>query len=62
MTMKEIGAKAKSLAVSIKGMKKTEAIRAIQQAEGFEPCYGSGISESCGQMYCMFREDCQDAS
>jgi hypothetical protein len=62
MTMKEIGAKAKSVGVSIKGMKKTEAIRAIQQAEGFEPCFGSGMSERCGQMHCMFREDCQGAS
>jgi len=39
-------------------MKKAELIRAIQQAEGNEPCFDSGTAAACGQEACLWREDC----
>lgn len=36
---------------------KGELIRAIQQAEGNLPCFGSN-GANCGQLQCLWREDC----
>jgi hypothetical protein len=38
--------------------KKSDLVRAIQQAEGNLPCFGSDISGQCGQSACLWREDC----
>jgi len=37
---------------------KGEIIRAIQQAEGNSPCFGSNSVNECGQFNCLWREDC----
>jgi len=37
---------------------KSEIIRAIQQAEGNQPCYNTNSAATCGQFACMWREDC----
>jgi hypothetical protein len=37
---------------------KKELIRAIQQAEGNSPCFGSNRVNECGQFNCLWREDC----
>lgn len=37
---------------------KVELIRAIQQAEGNLTCFGSNTSNECGQLNCLWREDC----
>jgi len=60
MNMKEIREKAKPLGVKIAvGWSKTTAVRAIQTAEGFDPCYGRGLYTVCGQPDCCFRSDCE---
>jgi hypothetical protein len=33
-------------------------IRAIQQAEGNSACFGSNNANECGQLNCLWREDC----
>lgn len=38
--------------------KKSELVRAIQQAEGNEPCFDSGKAARCGQDGCLWREEC----
>ena len=38
--------------------KKDELIRAIQQAEGNTACFGSNSAKECGQVNCLWREDC----
>lgn len=59
MNMKEIRIKAKGLDVKIAvGWTKTMAIRAIQTAEGYEPCFGRGLFNVCGQPGCCFRPEC----
>jgi hypothetical protein len=35
-----------------------DAVREIQMAEGFEPCFGRGGFDACGQEHCFFRADC----
>ena len=38
--------------------KKDELIRAIQQAEGNSACFGTNSKNTCGQLSCLWREDC----
>ena len=59
MNMKDVREKAKAVDVKVVvGWTKTTAIRAIQVAEGFEPCFGRGLFNVCGQLSCCFRADC----
>jgi len=57
MTMAEIKDKAKSLGINSANLKKTELVRAIQKAEGFNPCYGT-THGTCQWTTCCFRPDC----
>jgi hypothetical protein len=38
--------------------KKSDLVRAIQQAEGNAACFDSNNSAHCGQPACLWREDC----
>ena len=58
MNMKEVREMAKRVGAKITNMKKTEAIRTIQLAEGYSDCYGRIPPESCLEMDCLFRADC----
>ncbi len=58
MNLKGVKEKALELGIKIGKMKKAEAVHAIQEAEGNEPCYCTGMAETCGQESCCFREDC----
>ena len=40
-------------------MKKDEIIRAIQADEGNYPCFDTGKATECGQVNCLWREDCE---
>ena len=60
MTRNEIMERAKEL--QIKGgskMKKGELIRAIQQAEANNACYGADWRYDCAEIGCLWRNDCQ---
>ncbi|WP_243360659.1 hypothetical protein [Fundidesulfovibrio terrae] len=60
MNMQEIREKAKGLDLKVAvGWTKITAVRAIQTAEGFEPCFGRGLYDVCGQPDCCFRPDCE---
>jgi hypothetical protein len=39
-------------------MKKADLVRAIQQAEGNQVCFETGVAEACGQHACLWRGDC----
>ncbi len=58
MLVKEIKEIAKTLNVSVGKKKKTELIRAIQEAEGNAACFDSGIT-NCGLTDCLWFSDCQ---
>jgi|GEM_PF-299283 len=50
--------KARQAGVNIVGLSAVDAVREIQAAEGFEPCFGRGRFDICGQDGCLFRTDC----
>jgi hypothetical protein len=58
MKLQEVKNIAKKMGIKAGSMKKTELIRAIQKAEGNVECFGTGRAEECGQMNCLWREDC----
>lgn len=62
MKMPEIRELARTLGVRVAGMTKTEAVRAIQLAEGNFDCFGRASSGYCDQIACLYREDCMAES
>lgn len=40
-------------------MDKTSLIRAIQKAEGNNPCFSTKPLSECDQVNCLWREDCK---
>lgn len=58
MKLDEIKEIARQLNIKTGKAKKSELVRAIQQAEGNEPCFDSGKSAVCGQRTCIWLEDC----
>jgi predicted metal-binding transcription factor (methanogenesis marker protein 9) len=57
MTMADIKEKARNFGIDPGNMKKTELIRAIQQAEGNSQCYGT-TNGTCQWTECCWRKDC----
>jgi len=58
MLVKEIKEIAMQRRVDVRKMKKAEMVRAMQEHEGNTPCFQTGAKETCGQLECMWREDC----
>ena len=58
MKVKDIQAIAKKLGIKPGKLKKTDLIRTIQVEEGNYQCYATEGVFSCGQMNCLWREDC----
>ncbi|HDD35341.1 MAG TPA: SAP domain-containing protein [Candidatus Desulfofervidus auxilii] len=58
MTIKEVKAIAKRMGLKIGKLKKVELIRNIQKAEGNIPCFGTERVNECGEINCLWREDC----
>jgi len=56
--LQEIKAIAKQKGVKAGSMKKVELIRAIQMAEGNCDCFLTEYVTECGQMNCLWRNDC----
>ncbi len=57
MQMEKVRERAKKLGLKSGRMKKEDLIRAIQEAEGNFPCFGSA-DEFCDQSACCWRTDC----
>ena len=58
MTVDEIKEMARLLNIKTGKAKKSELVRAIQQAEGNPVCFTTGQKEECGQPACLWRDDC----
>jgi len=58
MKLQKVKNIAKKMGIKAGSMKKEEFIRAIQKAEGNVECFGTGKAEECGQMRCLWRDDC----
>ena len=57
MRMSEVRTRARAMGLDPGRMKKPELICAIQKAEGFTACFGSG-NRDCPYTDCCFRGDC----
>ncbi len=57
MPMLKVKNKAKKLGVTPGKMNKYDLIHAIQQAEHYNPCYGTSNGQ-CGNSNCCFMTDC----
>jgi len=58
MKLDEIKAIAKNHDIKTAKIKKSDLVRAMQQPEGKETCFGNGAAAQCGQNACLWREDC----
>jgi len=58
MKLEVIKSIAELYSIKASRMKKSELVRAIQHAEGNEPCFEAGKSATCGQIGCSWREIC----
>ncbi len=58
MKMQEIRNIAKERGLKVGKMSKTDLIRSIQRAEGNADCFGTEHVNICGQINCLWREDC----
>ena len=56
--IEQVREKAKELGVKTGRVTKTELIRCIQLAEGFNPCFDTGKADWCGQYECCWRPAC----
>ncbi len=41
-------------------LRKVDLVRAIQMDEGNPVCYMTGYKNECGQLNCLWREDCDE--
>ncbi len=59
MLVKEIRERAQAMGIpKIAKMKKAELIQAIQRSEGNRECFGQGPAMNCGELGCLWRDDC----
>ncbi|MFK5894710.1 MAG: SAP domain-containing protein [Pseudomonadota bacterium] len=61
MNMKEIRIVAKQRGIKSGKLTKLALIRLVQKGEGNNECYASTQSSTCGQVSCLWREDCSKA-
>lgn len=59
MKIEEIRPIAAQLGIKVGKMKKSDLIRTIQEKEGNDQCFDSGIAQHCGQHHCLWRKDCR---
>lgn len=58
LDVRELKAKAQEIGLDISGLSVIDAVRAVQQGEGFAPCFAWGVHDRCGQELCAFRREC----
>lgn len=58
LDLRALQAKARALGLDVSGLTTIDAVRAIQQGEGYSPCFAWGLHDRCGQQLCAFRREC----
>jgi len=58
MKLEKIKEIARQHDIKVGKLKKAELVRAIQSAEGNNPCFETGQASVCGQAECLWRTDC----
>jgi hypothetical protein len=44
--------------IKVSSLNKATLIQSIQRAEGDVPCFAVGRASECGQLNCIWKEDC----
>ncbi len=57
--LKEVRTIARRMGIDTRNVTMTELIRAVQIAEGNNPCFATFSAQNCGQMNCLWRVDCK---
>jgi hypothetical protein len=58
MKLEDIKVIARGRGIKPGKMKKTELVRSIQEDEGNSACFNTGYAAACGQLTCLWRDDC----
>jgi PAS domain S-box-containing protein len=58
LDLRRLKSKARALGLDVSGLTTIDAVRAIQQGEGYSPCFAWGLHDRCGQELCAFRREC----
>jgi len=58
MTFNDIRRMAKDMGINTYGMKKADAVRAIQRAENSIECFATERVNSCHEDGCLWRNEC----
>jgi hypothetical protein len=62
MKFAEVRDMAKGMGIKTGRVSKTKLIRSIQEAESNIPCFGTDRIYSCGELGCLWRDDCQNSN
>lgn|GEM_PF-548292 len=58
MKLRDVKAIARKMNLEVTHVNKTDLIRAIQRSEGNSDCFKTGYVHDCGQLNCLWRQDC----
>mgnify|MGYP001601351863 CR=1 FL=1 len=58
MILQDIIDIAERMGIDAGALNRTELVRAIQRAEGYSDCFMTGQVQSCGQMNCLWYQEC----
>lgn len=58
MLLRDIMDIAEKMGVAAGDLSRTELIRAIQRAEGYSDCFMTGQVRTCGQLNCLWYQEC----
>jgi hypothetical protein len=58
MLLQDIIAIAEKMGIDAGDLNRTELVRAIQRAEGYSDCFMTGQVQTCGQMNCLWYQEC----
>ncbi len=58
MVLTEVKKMAKANGVKLRKLKKADLIKAIQEAEGNDPCFKADFSPHCTLTECLWHPDC----
>jgi hypothetical protein len=60
--LQEVRNMARKLGIDRRNASQTDLIRAIQRAEGNPVCFATSSVQTCGQVNCLWRADCEEPS
>lgn len=58
MLLQDILAIAARMGIDARDLDRTELVRAIQRAEGYRDCFMTDLVRTCGQMNCLWYQEC----